>query len=201
MKDGKYNFDASKLGQAHGWCQRGVREAMEMEVTPLVVSNTSMTKWEVEPYLSLASEFGYEVIVYKIKGPWDAKLFAARNAHNVPLSVVQKQISKYQPIEGEIFQSFAFIESVEVQILESQPPQVNLIVSGYHSDGCEYPTEITQRQEGSGLYVEIYRTMPLAVMCPAMILSGRLLTRPNAGSARWTRLSACSCARPRCSRS
>lgn len=102
MKDGKYNFDASKLGQAHGWCQRGVHEAMQNEVSPIIVSNTSMTKWEVNPYLQLAEEYGYEVVVYKIKGPWDAELYASRNAHNVPLHVVQKQISKYQPIEGEI---------------------------------------------------------------------------------------------------
>jgi len=102
MQNGKYNFDASKLGQAHSDCQRRVRKAMEEGTYPLVVSNTSMTKWEVNPYLALAKEFGYEVVIYKVRGPWDAELYASRNAHGVPLNVVQKQISKYQPIEGEI---------------------------------------------------------------------------------------------------
>jgi NEDD4-binding protein 2 len=97
----EYCFDASKLGSAHKWCQHRVRENMEIGVTPIVVSNTSMTKWEVNPYLQLAKEFGYEVVVFKIKGPWNAKLFSERNLHGVPLSVVQKQIDKYQPIEGE----------------------------------------------------------------------------------------------------
>ena len=98
---GKYQFDATKLGQAHGWCQRQVRESMEAGLKLVIVSNTSMTKWEVNPYVALAEEFDYEVVIYKIKGPWDAKLYASRNAHNVPLHVVQKQIDKYQPIEGE----------------------------------------------------------------------------------------------------
>lgn len=100
--DGSYNFNARQLGQAHNWCQCLVHDAMAEGLSPVVVSNTSMTKWEVEPYLEFAEQHGYEVVVYKIKGPWDAELFASRNAHNVPLSVVQKQISKYQPIEGEI---------------------------------------------------------------------------------------------------
>jgi NEDD4-binding protein 2 len=100
-KNGTYQFDAAKLGQAHGDCQHRVRAAMERDEELLVVSNTSMTRWELNPYLAFAKEFGYEVKVYRIKGPWDAKLFASRNAHGVSIEVVQKQINKYQPLESE----------------------------------------------------------------------------------------------------
>jgi predicted kinase len=100
-KNGQYKFDASKLGIAHGDCQRRVRQAMENGTYPLVLSNTSMTRWELNPYLAMAKEFGYEVVVYRIKGPWDPKLFASRNAHGVSIEIVQKQINKYQPLESE----------------------------------------------------------------------------------------------------
>ena len=101
MQNGTYAFDASKLGQAHADCQRRLRKAMENDTYPLVVSNTSMTRWELNPYLAMAREFGYEVTIYKIKGPWDAKLYASRNAHGVTVEIVQKQINKYQPLESE----------------------------------------------------------------------------------------------------
>lgn len=100
-QNGRYNFDATKLGQAHSDCQRRVRWAMEGGTFPLVVSNTSMTLWELNPYLQLAKEYAYEVTVYRIKGPWDAALFASRNAHGVTEAIVQKQINKYKPFDGE----------------------------------------------------------------------------------------------------
>jgi NEDD4-binding protein 2 len=100
-QDGNYAFDASKLGQAHSDCQRRVREFMVNGNGPAVVSNTSMTRWELNPYLAMAKELGYEIVIYRIKGPWDAALFASRNAHGVTEAIVQKQINKYQQLENE----------------------------------------------------------------------------------------------------
>ena len=100
-KDGPYNFDASKLGQAHGHCQSGVRASMASGTDTVIVSNTSMARWELNPYLALAKEFGYDVKIYRVKGPWDAKLFASRNLHGVSEANIQKQINKYQPLESE----------------------------------------------------------------------------------------------------
>lgn len=101
MIDGQYSFDASRLGQAHKDCQLRVRKAMEKTSDPLVVSNTNMTRWELNPYLQMAVEYNYTVKVYRIKGPWDAKLFAARNLHGLSEANIQRQIDKYQPLENE----------------------------------------------------------------------------------------------------
>ena len=68
------------------------------------------------------------------------------------------------------FQAFHQIDDVEVLILESSPPQINLHVTGYQGDGCEYPVEVTQSRNGNTITVEIYRTMPLAAACPAIAL-------------------------------
>lgn len=101
MRSGTYVFEANKLSQAHADCQRRVREAVSSEKELVVVSNTSMTRWELTPYLQMAKEFDYEVTIYRIKGPWDAKLFASRNTHGVTKEIVQRQINKYQPLESE----------------------------------------------------------------------------------------------------
>lgn len=96
-----YFFDAAKLGQAHAWCKLGVEKHLIEEVEVVIVSNTSMTKWEVEPYLKLAAEYGYEIEIIRTPGPWDAKTLFERNIHDVPLATLEKQIRKYQHHQTE----------------------------------------------------------------------------------------------------
>lgn len=62
------------------------------------------------------------------------------------------------------------IEQVEVQVLESFPMQLVVNVSGYQQDGCEYPITVTQQNDGSTITIAIERMLPLAVMCPAVII-------------------------------
>jgi len=56
-EDGTYNFDVTKLHAAHKWCQLRVEHAMEDNLesngqyfSEIVVSNTSTTEKELEPY-------------------------------------------------------------------------------------------------------------------------------------------------------
>lgn len=63
------------------------------------------------------------------------------------------------------------IDSVEAMILKSFPAQINLVVAGYQPDGCDYPVQISQTREGNTVHVEIYREVPLNIMCPAVLLS------------------------------
>jgi predicted kinase len=64
--EGNYNFDSSKLKQAHEWCKKKTREVLEHGVD-VVVSNTFIRKWEIQPYIDLANELGipYEVVEMK----------------------------------------------------------------------------------------------------------------------------------------
>lgn len=68
------------------------------------------------------------------------------------------------------FQSMTVIEHVDALMLESYPVQISLVVKGYQPDGCDYPVVVSQTRSGNQVNVQIYRTMPLAAMCPAMIL-------------------------------
>ena len=58
-------FDKSKLTQAHDWCQRSVRSAIERKSFNLAVANTFTEEKELKPYLDMASEYPY-VRVYVI---------------------------------------------------------------------------------------------------------------------------------------
>jgi len=71
--DGKYTFDPKNLKSAHIWCQNAVRNAMILSEKELLedsagvysiydriaVSNTFTQQWEMDPYIKMAEEHGY----------------------------------------------------------------------------------------------------------------------------------------------
>ena len=97
----KYNFDASKLSQAHRWCQLDVERRIVGNVPAVIVSNTNMGMWELNPYLQLAKQYDCELEVWRTPGPWDPEVLNSRNVHGVPLASLEKQIKKYQPLDNE----------------------------------------------------------------------------------------------------
>jgi predicted kinase len=66
MEDDKYQFDVTKLKDAHQWCQNSVEAVMKgwgnvLPVNKIVVSNTFTQEWEMKPYFDLAEKHGYRV--------------------------------------------------------------------------------------------------------------------------------------------
>lgn len=88
MKDEEYNFDASKLKQAHEWCQSATEKEMLLG-TRIVVSNTFTTEWEMKPYLDLAEKHGYTVFTVIVENRHGNK-----DVHNVPQETRQKQAER-----------------------------------------------------------------------------------------------------------
>lgn len=83
---GNYNFDANKLQHAHSWCKSTVQAVMSIGLEVIIVSNTSTTEKELEPYIELAEIFDYEItslVVENRHGNIDV--------HAVPENVKQKQ--------------------------------------------------------------------------------------------------------------
>jgi len=72
--------------------------------------------------------------------------------------------------DGFIGRNYHFIEIVDVLLLESFPMQLQLQITGYQSDGCEFPIVEAQYREGNTIEVYIYRNMPLDIMCPMNIV-------------------------------
>ena len=68
--DNKYNFDPSKLGQAHAACFREYIHALtNLGDTLVVVDNTNTTESEISPYVLGASAFGWNVEIITISVP------------------------------------------------------------------------------------------------------------------------------------
>lgn len=94
MKNGVYQFDGTKLGAAHGWCQSSVQKALESG-DKVIVSNTFTTHREIKPYVDMAKSLGVVFMVVKCIGKW-------RNEHNVPDEVLQKMRDRWQNYEEEV---------------------------------------------------------------------------------------------------
>jgi len=89
MKDGKYQYDKDKVGQAHGWCQMMVTHAMEDSMYPIAVANTFVKRWEMDCYYRLAKTFGYRVTEITVSGDYG-------NVHGVPVEVVQRMKANWE---------------------------------------------------------------------------------------------------------
>jgi predicted kinase len=85
VEDGIYQFDPSKLSEAHAWCGTEADLAMQ-EGLHVIVHNTFTQRWEMEAYLQMGERHGYRVTVVSVfdGGCTDEEL-AARNEHEVPL--------------------------------------------------------------------------------------------------------------------
>ncbi len=91
MVDGKYQFVASLLPDAHADCKAKVQRAMYEGVERIAVANTFTQEWEMEPYLYLASSHDYRVfsIIVESRHGFD-------NVHEVPSSGVEKQRERFE---------------------------------------------------------------------------------------------------------
>lgn len=105
-QSGTYIFDATKLKDAHTWNRCMVRRAIVEAAQPwednlIVVSNTFITHWEMGHYIEIANDFEYDLRMIRTPQPWDVNVLFKRNKHGVPLSTIERQISKYQPHEKD----------------------------------------------------------------------------------------------------
>jgi|GEM_PF-2190655 len=88
---------------------------------------------------------------------------------NGEISPLANSQSNENPPEGNYMPVNTVIESVEVAILESFPMQLQLTVSGYQPDGCDFPVEVEQSVEGNDVTLHIYRNVPADAMCPMVL--------------------------------
>jgi predicted kinase len=97
-KDGVYQFDGTKLAQAHQACKRNFILAMQEEFNVIVVDNTNTRAWERKEYVQEARNHGYQVWLKVFAVP--AEVCAERNQHGVPLEAVKKMVDRIDVPEG-----------------------------------------------------------------------------------------------------
>jgi predicted kinase len=88
--EGEYHFDASKLSEAHLFCQNNVTLLMESGSPQIVVSNTFSRRWEMDFYYAIAHKFDYTVVEMTMTG----KLFP--NVHGVPQSTIDVMRERWE---------------------------------------------------------------------------------------------------------
>ena len=90
MQDGEYKFDASKLRQAHAWCQEKTETWMKMRYN-VVVSNTFTQEWEMDAYYKLAEQYGYRVHSIIMENRHEGI-----NEHNVPADKLEQMKNRFE---------------------------------------------------------------------------------------------------------
>ena len=87
-KQGKYQFDPLLLKDAHVWCQQQCKFFLSRG-EDVVVANTFIKRWEIEPYRQLATLFNATLVITVCRGEFN-------NIHHVSLSTLKKMKKNWQ---------------------------------------------------------------------------------------------------------
>lgn len=86
----EYKFDASKLKQAHEWCQGHTKHWLGTHRLSVAVSNTSTTEKEVETYRKIAEECNANFVSLIVENR-----HGGVNVHNVPEDKIQQMKQRF----------------------------------------------------------------------------------------------------------
>jgi ABC-type molybdenum transport system ATPase subunit/photorepair protein PhrA len=84
--DGQYQYDASRIRDAHNWCQTSARHALAAG-KKVVVSNTFTQLREMDPYFKMTQNMR----VIEAKGQW-------QNVHGVPVEMLNRIASRWEAL-------------------------------------------------------------------------------------------------------
>lgn len=93
---GEYQFNRMVLDACHKLCQQKVRTFMEDNkvneqfYSSIIVSNTGTTEKEIQPYIDLAKEYGYNVHSVIVENRSNTK-----SVHGVPESTLLKMKNRF----------------------------------------------------------------------------------------------------------
>jgi len=85
--DGRYVYDASRIRDAHRWCQQSVRDALKKNLK-VVVSNTFTRLQELQPYFQMTDK----IRIVEATGNW-------KNQHDVSIDRIRDMSARWEQIE------------------------------------------------------------------------------------------------------
>jgi predicted kinase len=91
MENGVYKFDASRIKNAHAWCQDMVYMDMLKDVPVIVVSNTFTQEWEMEVYFELAKKYEYRVHTLVVENRHNGE-----NVHGCPVDKIEQMEDRFE---------------------------------------------------------------------------------------------------------
>ena len=102
MRDGRYVFDRSMLGEYHRRNLAAFKESLAKGIDLVVVDNTNLHPWETEPYTTAARTAGYRIILMNFMPREFEKHMEAQkvtpekpDAHEVPESSMREHIADF----------------------------------------------------------------------------------------------------------
>lgn len=102
MRDGRYIFDISMLGEYHRRNLAAFKESLAKGIDLVVVDNTNLHPWETEPYTTAARAAGYRIILMNFlprefeKHMESQKVTPEKpDAHEVPESSMREHIADF----------------------------------------------------------------------------------------------------------
>jgi hypothetical protein len=94
--DGVYRFDPTHLPRAHIVCQGSTLDSLARRESP-IVANTFTCRWEIQPYVKIASATGAILRVIDLfDSGLDDEALVARGVHGVPLKQMQIMRARYE---------------------------------------------------------------------------------------------------------
>ena len=94
VKDGVYNFDPKLLQEAHDDCIERTKQALTDDTTDIViVTNTFVHKWEIDPYFEMM-EYIKNIVVFDVIIAQGGK----GSTHDVPLRTIEKMKRNFEQI-------------------------------------------------------------------------------------------------------
>ena len=102
MVGDNYLWDAAKIGQAHIWNQWRCDQAMRAGIENIAISNTNTTWKEIKPYVSMAMNYGYDIMIIEPTTSWkyDVNECFKKNTHKVPLESIQRMRDRWESTES-----------------------------------------------------------------------------------------------------
>ena len=89
--EGEYNFDSTKLKEAHNYCQFRCSERMRQQKAKIVVANTFTQEWEMDEYFKMAERYNYRVHSVVVENR-----HGNENVHGVPENKLQQMKNRFQ---------------------------------------------------------------------------------------------------------
>ena len=98
--DRNYNWDPTKLQQAHEWNYNRIKDSLSKGVSPVIMDNTNISQWELrklKPLVEYAKINGYEARIEEPQTPWafDPEELAKKNSHGVPQEAIEGKLKKW----------------------------------------------------------------------------------------------------------
>jgi predicted kinase len=90
-ENGQYNFDSTKLKEAHNDCLLKCVERMKNEFVKIVVANTFTQEWEMEKYFEIAERYKYRVHTIIVENR-----HGGENVHGVPQDKLIQMKNRFQ---------------------------------------------------------------------------------------------------------